>query len=218
MTNIDIAKDLIMSFTNGDTGVADEFLADNFVEHGCNTDREGFKDAVLKFDSYPELTKVDILRTFEDGDYVVLHSMYNIGGKSKKVVFNIFKFKDGKATDHWTAYDDINNLSTPAYGETKISDTNKTAENKKLVEAFVDDVLYKKNSAQGYMHSNLKIEGKMVYGKKDFVLGQGNFVLTVNEGAYDGKPAKCYDLFRVENGKIAEHWDVISLITACKTK
>lgn len=44
------------------------------------------------------------------------------------------------------------------------------------------------------------------------VIGQGNFVLTVSEGLIDGEPTAFYDLFRVENGKIAEHWDVIEAI------
>ncbi|WP_205928520.1 nuclear transport factor 2 family protein [Rhizobium leguminosarum] len=46
------------------------------------------------------------------------------------------------------------------------------------------------------------------------VLGEGNFVLTVSEGTVGGAPTAFYDLFRVENGKIAEHWDVIETIPA----
>ncbi|GJM78771.1 hypothetical protein HMSSN139_12670 [Paenibacillus sp. HMSSN-139] len=44
------------------------------------------------------------------------------------------------------------------------------------------------------------------------VIGQGDFVLTGSEGLLDGQPTAFYDLFRVENGKIAEHWDVIEAI------
>jgi predicted SnoaL-like aldol condensation-catalyzing enzyme len=39
-------------------------------------------------------------------------------------------------------------------------------------------------------------------------------VLTVSEGTFGGAPTAFYDLFRVENGKIAEHWDVIETIPA----
>jgi len=42
--------------------------------------------------------------------------------------------------------------------------------------------------------------------------GQGNFVLAISEGDISGQPTAFYDLFRVANGKIAEHWDVISPI------
>jgi predicted SnoaL-like aldol condensation-catalyzing enzyme len=44
------------------------------------------------------------------------------------------------------------------------------------------------------------------------VLGEGNFVLAVSEGQLAGKHNAFLDLFRVENGKIAEHWDVIEEI------
>jgi predicted SnoaL-like aldol condensation-catalyzing enzyme len=46
------------------------------------------------------------------------------------------------------------------------------------------------------------------------VLGEGNFVLLVSEGTFMGTHSSFYDLFRVENGRIAEHWDVIEPIPA----
>jgi len=52
----------------------------------------------------------------------------------------------------------------------------------------------------------------MVYTTNHKILGEGNFVLSISEGAFAGKPTSFYDLFRVENGKIAEHWDVIENI------
>ncbi len=39
-----------------------------------------------------------------------------------------------------------------------------------------------------------------------------HIVLAISEGAFAGKPTSYYDLFRVENGKIAEHWDVMETI------
>jgi predicted SnoaL-like aldol condensation-catalyzing enzyme len=46
------------------------------------------------------------------------------------------------------------------------------------------------------------------------VLGEGNFVLVLSEGHFNGEPTSFYDLFRVENGKIAEHWDIVETIPA----
>ena len=37
----------------------------------------------------------------------------------------------------------------------------------------------------------------------------GNFVLTVSEGQWNGTTNAFYDLFRMEDGMIVEHWDVI---------
>jgi predicted SnoaL-like aldol condensation-catalyzing enzyme len=41
---------------------------------------------------------------------------------------------------------------------------------------------------------------------------RGNFVLVVSDGAFGGKQTSFYDLFRVENRKIAEHWDAVETI------
>ena len=52
----------------------------------------------------------------------------------------------------------------------------------------------------------------MIYDETHMILAQGNFVLAVSEGTFGGAPTSYYDLWRVENGKIAEHWDVMETI------
>ncbi|MGI0019912.1 MAG: nuclear transport factor 2 family protein [Nitrososphaera sp.] len=49
----------------------------------------------------------------------------------------------------------------------------------------------------------------MKYHALHKVIGQGNFVLALAEGEFSGKRVAFYDLFRIENRKIVEHWDVI---------
>ena len=53
---------------------------------------------------------------------------------------------------------------------------------------------------------------QMIYTTTHQVLAEGNYVLAVSEGTYGGVPTAYYDLWRVENGKIAEHWDVMESI------
>jgi predicted SnoaL-like aldol condensation-catalyzing enzyme len=52
----------------------------------------------------------------------------------------------------------------------------------------------------------------MKYDRVHRVLGRGNFILVVSDGSFAGKHLSFYDLFRVANGKIAEHWDAIESI------
>jgi predicted SnoaL-like aldol condensation-catalyzing enzyme len=128
---------------------------------------------------------------------------------------------------------------TPFDGTTEFTDLDKTAENKAIVRGFVEDVLMGKNpdklteyfNGNEYIQHNTVIADgldglgaslaamaeqgiKMEYFKIHTVLGNGNFVLAVSEGAFAGKPTSFYDLFRIENGNIAEHWDVMEAIAA----
>jgi|SRR5580693_797606 hypothetical protein len=50
------------------------------------------------------------------------------------------------------------------------------------------------------------------YDRVHTVLGERKFVLVVSEGAFGRKQTSFYDLFRVENVKIAEHWDTVETI------
>lgn len=53
---------------------------------------------------------------------------------------------------------------------------------------------------------------QMIYDTTHQVPAQGDFVLAVPEGSFGGTHTSYYDLWRVENGKIAEHWDVMETI------
>lgn len=52
----------------------------------------------------------------------------------------------------------------------------------------------------------------MKYDRIHRVLGQGSFVVVVSEGNFGERRTSFYDLFRVDRGTIAEHWDVIETI------
>ena len=60
------------------------------------------------------------------------------------------------------------------------------------------------------MMSSASIERKL--SVSTFCLAQGNFVLAVSKGTFGGVPTSYYDLWSVENGKIAEHWEVMETI------
>ena len=52
----------------------------------------------------------------------------------------------------------------------------------------------------------------MKYERVHKVLGEGDFVLVVSEGGFGDRVTSYYDLYRIQNGKIAEHWDTLEII------
>jgi len=188
----------------------------------------------------PNSAKVNTVRAFEDGNFVFTQTDYNFFGP--KIGFDIFRFENGKIVEHWDNLQEKPENPNPSGhtmfdGTIEIKDIDKTEENKTLVSNFVNDILVngKMEKLAGYFDGDNYIQHnpqiadglsglgkaleyldsqgiKMKFDKVHKVLGEGNFVLTVSEGWFGDKHTSFYDLFRVENGKIAEHWDVIETI------
>ncbi len=183
--------------------------------------------------------KVNTVRAFEDGDYVFAQTEYNFFGP--KIGFDIFRFENGLIVEHWDNLIQKASVNPSSHsqtdGATTITDLDKTEVNKALVSSFLTDVLIngRMDKLQGYFNDDNYIQHNpniadglsglgqalegmakqgisMVFNKTHKVLGQGNFVLAISEGTFAGQPTSYYDLFRIENGKIAEHWDVMETI------
>lgn len=240
MTNIEKAKALIGTFASGDIDLAKSLLKEDYIQHNLNygTGRDAFLGSVSYLASAPFKTTVNNIRAYEDGDKVVLQTVYNFAGAGEQVAFDIFRFEDGLIAEHW---DNLANLAKPnpsghtqIDGDTNIVDNGNTEETRKVVKNFLHDVMQNKApektmsyfDGDKYIQHNIAIADgvsglgtalaemakngiSMIYDKVHMVLACGNYALGVSEGAFGGKPTTYYDLWRVENGKIAEHWDVM---------
>lgn len=205
------------------------------------TGREAFAASVQYLAAAPVKTTVNNIRAFEDGDYVFLQTVYNFAGSGEQVAFDIFRFEDGLIAEHWDNLAPVAapNPSgrTQTDGATEITDLDRTEENRELIRRFLSDVLQGGDPGKtadyfdrgAYIQHNTSIADgldglgaalsalaeqgiAMVYERTHMVLAQGNYVLAVSEGSFGGAPTSYYDLWRVENGKIAEHWDVMETI------
>ncbi len=183
--------------------------------------------------------KVKTIRAFEDGDYVFTQTEYDFFGP--KIGFDIFRFENGQIVEHWDNLIEKAVANPSGHSQTDgtntVTDLDKTETNKTIVENFVNDILvngkmekisnyfngdnyiqHNPNIADGLSGLGQALEAMAKQGIKmeivtvHKVLGEGNFVLTVSEGKFAGQPTSYYDLFRVEDGKIAEHWDVMETI------
>ncbi len=125
-------------------------------------------------------------------------------------------------------------------GVQEVTAVAQTEKNRALIERFAKDILVDGNFSQigkyfdgdNYIQHNPSIgDGLSTFGaavkeliksgvamqfdRLHKVLCEGNFALVVSEGRYGsagGAPTAFYDFFRIENEKIAEHWDVIEAI------
>lgn len=205
------------------------------------TGRDAFVGSVKYLASAPIRTTVNNIRAYEDGDKVFLQTVYNFAGADEQVAFDIFRFEDGMIAEHWdnlTAKASPNPSGrTQIDNVAPVKDLDKTEENRGLVKAFLVDVMMGQHpektpeyfAGDAYIQHNTGIADglsglgaaltalaeqdiQMIYTTVHQVLAQGNYVLAVSEGTFGGAPTSYYDLWRVENGRIAEHWDVMEPI------
>ena len=211
------------------------------------TGRDAFVGSVAWLASAPVKTTVQNIRAFEDDDKVFLQTVYNFAGADEQVAFDIFRFDaDGKITEHWdnlAAKAEPNPSGhTQIDGCKELKDLDKTEANRDLVKNFLADVMQGQHpektpeyfDGDTYIQHNTGIADglsglgsalaalaeqgiQMIYTTVHQVLAQGNYVLAVSEGTFGGASTSYYDLWRVENGKIAEHWDVMETIAAKET-
>jgi predicted SnoaL-like aldol condensation-catalyzing enzyme len=185
---------------------------------------------------------ITIYRTLVDGDFVLLHSRYDGVGRygAPVIAFDLFRFKDGKLVEHWGGQEPETppNLSgrTQVDGPTEVLDREKTEANRTLVrtyretvmvslrfdriEEFIEGAHYAQHASKigdgiarlrDRIASVAKEGGQLFLTPRRFV-AEGNFVLVLTEGELPSGPTALYDLFRIENGKIVEHWDVLTPI------
>jgi predicted SnoaL-like aldol condensation-catalyzing enzyme len=201
----------------------------------------GMKSFAAEVASSPT-ADITIYRTLVDEDFVLLHSRYDGVERysASAIAFDLFRFKDGKIVEHWGAQEPEAppNLSgrTQVDGPTEVLDREKTEANRTLVrsyretvmvslrfdriEEFIEGAHYAQHASKigdGIARLRDRIagvakEGGQLYLTPRRFVAEGNFVLVLTEGDLPSGPTALYDLFRVENGKIVEHWDVLTPI------
>ena len=163
-------------------------------------------------------------------------------GAPTLVGFDVFRVADGKIVEHWDNLQPpaAPNASgrTMTDGPTEVTDLDRTEANKARVAEFAQAVLIEGDFARitdfivggeayaqhnplfgdgitalGAAFDELAQQGNAIrYSTVHQVLGEGNFVLMMAEGTFGTTPTAYYDLFRLEDGMIVEHWDVIQEI------
>ena len=239
LTNKEKVVALLNSFNTKDKAPISYINPNKYIQHNLSVadGLAGFGD--LMQHAPPQGFKAKVVRAFQEGDYVFTHTEYDFFGP--KIGFDVFRFEDGLIVEHWDNLLEVQppNPSgrTQTDGATDITDKEKASSNKQVVKDLLQNVFMNGQmdkianyiSPTTYLQHNPNIPDgldglgsamqmmakngmTMAYDKIHKVLGEGNFVLAMSEGKLGGKPTAFYDLFRLADGQIVEHWDVIAPI------
>lgn len=243
MNNKEIALAINQAVQNAEADNAAALVTENYIQHTpvVPNGRKGLKMLLTKIKNREiPAPKLNTVRIIEEGDYVVLH--HEAHWPNRKAMFEIFRFKEGLAAEHWSGIMDHPEKTVSGNsmfdGETQITALDKTDVNKAIVKSFVETVLidgdlkpetiqkfydtdiiqhnpFVDNGLDGFVQgiTGLQKQGITVeINRIHYLIGQGNFVFALSEGKFGengGKPTAFFDLFRLEKGKIVEHWDVL---------
>jgi predicted SnoaL-like aldol condensation-catalyzing enzyme len=234
-----LLQKLLKGIETGDPEAATVVNEDKYIQHNPRT-AEGSPGLAELFARLARTNpRVTFVRVFEDGDFAFAHNEYDFNGV--EVAFEVFRFEDGKAVEHW---DNIQMKQPPnpsgrgmLDGETSITDLDKTETNRELIAAFTQKVLVGRHhdllesfvakdliqhdpqcdDGLAALRASLEAQQangtpRIAYQRVHRVLAEGNFVLCMSEGHKDGQHSGVYDLFRVAEGKIEEQWNTVSPI------
>ncbi|NUK01202.1 nuclear transport factor 2 family protein [Streptomyces lunaelactis] len=228
-------------FGGRDPSAVDRWVSPTYKQHSAMAD-DGPEALRELISSLPAEFRYEGVRAIADGDLVALHGLYYGFGPDPLVAFDMYRVENGRLAEHWDALvplvEETVSGRSQTDGPTQVSDLEATEANRELVAEYAEKVLKGADysvsthytSAETYHQHNPEAgdgldgfgiaaaawaeQGKSVlYTTIHKVIAEGDFVLVLAEGEF-GVPVAYYDLFRLSNGKIVEHWDVIQPIPA----
>ena len=231
MRNSDKLRKLLKGIETGDPDAASVVNEAKYIQHNPQT-HEGSEGLAVLFARLAKTNpRVNIVRAFDDGDFAFGHTEYDFA--TRRIGFEVFRFEDGLAVEHWDniqAREGPNPSGRSMVdGPTEAVDLDKTEENRAFVRAFMETVMIGRDLSQldDYVapdliqHTPTMADGSAVLRAAleathdgaplvtlthlHRVLAQGNFVLSVSEGTRAGAHSSFYSLWRVADGRIAEH-------------
>lgn len=225
---------LLKGIETGDPSSVTVVNEAKYIQHNPQT-HEGSEGLATLFKRLSKTSpKVNIVRVFEDGDYIFAHTEYDFDNRN--IGFEIFRFENGQAVEHW---DNIQKRLGPnengysmVDGSTSLTDLNLTETNRRTISSFVNEFLInnESNALERYLNQEHYIDhnpnylnkfiylntsdklNSITYNKCHRILAEGNFVLSVCEGYANHNYSSFFDLFRLHNGSIVEHWDTTEAI------
>jgi predicted SnoaL-like aldol condensation-catalyzing enzyme len=231
----DLICRLLKGIETGDPAAVAVVNPEKYIQHNPETPEGGEGLAALFKRLARSSPRVNIPRVFEDGDYVFAHTEYDFA--SLKIGFEIFRFENDLVVEHWDNIQERQGPNPSGHtmvdGQTQATEIERTESNRRIVQSFIGDVLIDRQldklrdyvSEESFIQHSPQLtdglealrtalqatsdEGDALirYERLHRLLAEGSFVLAVSEGHLNGVHTSCYDLFRLSQSKLVEHWD-----------
>ena len=230
-TDIEKALAIFHGISAGDVDLATQYIDHKrFVQHNPYA-ADGVEGLTQFISQSPrDQLQLTVVRAFHDGPYIVTQAKGQRSGRN--VFFDIFRFEDGLVVEHWafSAMDAPPNQSghTQTDGSTEATLSADTEKNKSIVREYYETIhvsgdhskipqyfsgdhciRHEPGVRDGVENFKRDLEELVKHRSIDeikFVFGQGDFVFIAAKGSHESEPCVYIDLYRVENGKIAERW------------
>lgn len=231
---------LLKGIETGDPASVAVVNTEKYIQHNPQTHEGGEGLAVLFKRLSKSSPRVNIARIFSDGDYVFGHTEYDFD--TRRIGFEIFRFEGDQTVEHWDNIQLRKGPNPSSHsmvdGATEVTDLARTEGNRAFVQSFVDEVLIKGkfdkldqyiddqcytehnpgmsdglSKLRSVLSDSASNDGISIkYDRVHRILAEGNFVLSVSEGSKRGVHSSFFDLFRIADGKIVEHWDTTEAV------
>lgn len=221
-------------FGQRDATAVDRYWSPDYIEHSI-VGADGLQGLRDLAGSLPEGFRHVRARVLGEHDLVVAHGRYEGLAAAPIAAFDMWRVGHGKIVEHWDAHQAWPARTVSGHGmidgPTEITWPETTAASRKVVESFVELIMMGRDRAQigrffsgdRFVQHNPQIADgvsglgeaiqtgvwEAVVDKVHRIVADGEFVFTQGEGLLHGKPTAFYDLFRVQDNTLAEHWDVV---------
>jgi len=221
-------------FGERDPTAVDRYWSPGYIEHSIlgADGLQGLRDLA---GSLPEGFRHTRTRVLGEHDLVVAHGRYDGLGAMPIVAFDVWRVDHGKIVEHWDAHQAWAEQTVSGHtmldGPTEITSPASTAASRQVVESFVELIMMGQDrtkidrffSGDRFVQHNPQIADGLsglgqaiqtgvweaVVDRVHRIVAEGDFVFTQGEGRLHAEPTVFYDLFRVEDDRLVEHWDVV---------
>lgn len=211
-----------------------KYTGHRYTQHstGVADGAEGFLAFFEPFVERNPKREIEIIRMLEDGPWVFCNAYQSLNdGAAQWVTMDLFYTdSSGLILEHWdTIAPYVSSTESGAdmvRGTAEIDEAAATETSKSVVLEYTKQVLQERKHAllDQFVDSNLVQHGATIgagldglgkwlasgpagdYEMLHSLVGQGDFVVTFGKRHVSGKAIAVFDVYRVSNGKIVEHW------------